>query len=228
MPIKNRSATRDVILQVLRPTTVEDPTGGVSQPLETPRLFIEPIRCEHARDLYHVLRDPGIYAFIPEEPPSSEEALRARIARLVKGPEPAIRELWFNWVVRTKDEGKIVGSLQSTLYVDRRSASVAYLFGPAYWGHGFAREGVGAVLGWLRARRDVRVIEALVDARNLRSIRLLRGLGFQLIKTEFRAGYFKGSWSDEHLFRLPVVRRRLSRRGGDRPSRTLRAPSAKS
>lgn len=225
---EKRRGTRDVIPPGLRPSRVANPPAGVSQSLETPRLFIDPIRCEHAPDLFAVLRDPRIYTYIPEEPPRSEEDLEARIRRLVMGPERSVRELWFNWVVRTKEDGKFVGSLQSTLYVGLGSASVAYLFGPAYWGRGFAREGVSAMVSWIGARSDVRVIEALVDTRNLRSIRLLRQLGFRRIKTETRADFFKGSWSDEHLFRLSAVRPSPSQPGKVLPPRADPRPVRRS
>ncbi len=65
------------------PETHRDP----SPRFETRRLVIEPLRAEHAAELFTLLCDPRIYEFIPEDPPVTEQALKARFDRFARAPD---------------------------------------------------------------------------------------------------------------------------------------------
>jgi [ribosomal protein S5]-alanine N-acetyltransferase len=169
-------------------------------PLETQRLLVEWLRLEHAAKLYPVLRDPRIYRFIPDEPPSSEMDLEALFARYLQGPPPSQRALFFNWAVRLKGEGSYIGTLQATVDLESRRAILAYLVGPDFWGKGLASEALRALLAYLFSRGDIDSAEARIDSRNEASVRLVRRVGFQLRHMHVKVEYFKGFWSDEYLF----------------------------
>lgn len=145
--------------------------------LTTPRLAIEPLRPDDAPELYPILRDPRLYAYFSETPPASAGALRARFARYAAGPPPGRDERWLNWIVRARPDRRPIGTLQSTVEPAAGRAYVAYVFAVAAWGQGYATEATGALVTWLHAE-GVPDVEALVDARNERSLRLLRRLGF--------------------------------------------------
>jgi [ribosomal protein S5]-alanine N-acetyltransferase len=174
---------------------------GPSEALSTPRLRIEPLEAAHAAELFGVLRDPRIYTFLPEDAPKSAAELEARYARWARGPEGEPGAQWFNWIVREGNRGTAIGTLQATVDPENHHALVAYLLGPEFWGRGYAAEGLSAVLEWLISRRAVTRLEAIVDSRNERSIRLLERLGFERVATQRRAEFFKGGWSDELRFR---------------------------
>ncbi|HKN07155.1 MAG TPA: GNAT family N-acetyltransferase [Thermoplasmata archaeon] len=169
---------------------------------ESQRLVVESLRMEHAAKLYAVLRDPRIYTFISDDPPSSVGDLEARFARYLKGPAPSSGALFLNWAVRLKTGGDYIGTLQATIDIGGRRASVAYLLGPGFWGKGLASEALGALLGWLFSRGGVISAEARIDTRNERSVRLVRRLGFELVRVDRKAEFFKGAWGDEYLFRI--------------------------
>ncbi len=175
-----------------------------SAPFETPRLLIESLRIEHATQLYPVLKDPRIYTFISDDPPSSARALATLFSRYLEGPGLSSTTVFLNWAVRLKTGGDYVGTLQATIDPGSRRAAVAYLLGPDYWGKGLASEALGALLSHLFTRGDVGSAEARVDVRNDRSIRLVRHLGFELVHVDRKAEFFKGSWGDEYLFRIPA------------------------
>ena len=144
--------------------------------LQTPRLTLEPQVAAHAAPMFTVLSDPAIYEY-ENEPPASQEALRARYAYLEGRWSPDRAQQWLNWVVRLRPEDTIVGYVQATVHDDARAA-VAYEFASAFWHRGLASEAVRAMIDELVSRYSVQRLTAVLKARNLRSRRLLERLGF--------------------------------------------------
>lgn len=146
--------------------------------LATARLRIADLAVEHAAVLFEELRAPGLYVYIDEAPPASLEALTARFARLVSGGKDG--ERWRNWVMFDQDQP--VGTLQATIYDDGR-ALIAYAVLPRFWRRGYAAEGVTWMLEAVRAEHGVERADALIDTRNVASIRLVESLGFHRVET---------------------------------------------
>lgn len=170
-------------------------------PLVTPRLRLEPLGREHAPVMLAVLADPRIYGYIPGDPPTDEPALAERYARLETRSSPDSTQRWLNWVVLT--EAGAAGRIEASVDLAAQRADVAYLFHPDAWGHGYAREAVGAMLAHLR-RLGVRLAQAHIDTRNLASLKLVQHLGFTYHHTIHGADEFKGSVSDEAVYNLPL------------------------
>jgi [ribosomal protein S5]-alanine N-acetyltransferase len=61
---------------------------------------------------------------------------------------------------------------------DYRSAEMGYCYDDAAWGHGYATEAAGAVLGWAFDTLDLNRVQAETDTRNVASARVLEKLGF--------------------------------------------------
>ena len=163
--------------------------------LHTSRLTLEPQLAAHAAEMFVVLSDPAIYEY-ENEPPVSEEALRARYAYLEGRRSPDGTQQWLNWVVRLRASevgvarvrqgdteprnvpaGTLVGYVQATVHADARAA-VAYEFASAFWHRGLAAEAARAMIDELVAQYGVQRLSAVLKARNLRSRRLLERLGF--------------------------------------------------
>ena len=85
-----------------------------AEALTTPRLVLEPLRPEHARELAPVLDDPALHAFIGGEP-ASEAELHARFARQAEGQSPDGAQGWLNWVARDRATHAPVGTVQATI-----------------------------------------------------------------------------------------------------------------
>ena len=94
-------------------------------------------------------------------------------------------------------EGQLIG--KAGLY---RFPEIGYLFHPDSWGRGLAREALGAVLS--RAFRNHRLpaVEADVDPRNSRSLRLLEGLGFVEVGRAEHSYRIGDQWCDSIYLRL--------------------------
>lgn len=147
-------------------------------------LTLEPQAATHAEEMFAVLSDPAIYEF-ENEPPSSLEWLRARFAKLESRVSADGREQWLNWVIRVPTS-ELIGYVQATVHPDGRAA-IAYELSSAYWGRGFARQAVQAMISELVAHYQVRSLSAVLKRDNLRSLRLLERLGFSPASPEQHA-----------------------------------------
>ncbi len=150
----------------------------------TERLLIEPLAHEHVDGLVAALADERVGTYIGGPDVTTVEALHDRIDRLAQGPGPEWpTEHWHNWVARRSSDGVIVGRLEATTYGETREtgewAEVAYLFGPAYWGLGYAHEGMTWMLDHLSDALGVAECWAAVHPDNERSIRLVARLAFE-------------------------------------------------
>jgi [ribosomal protein S5]-alanine N-acetyltransferase len=170
--------------------------------LETSRLTLEPLTTVHAQMLMTALSDPHIYRFIPQEPPTDLEWLRECYLKLETRSSDDGTEAWLNWAI--KQELVCLGRVEASVQLEPRTASIAYLLSPDYWGQGFALETVRALLSHLEQQGIIEV-KAWVDSRNVASMKLLERLGF--VQNEFlpAADHFKGEVSDEWVYKLDVL-----------------------
>ena len=122
-----------------------------AEALTTPRLVLEPLRPDHARELAPVLADPALHAFTGGEP-ADEDGLRARFARQAVGHSPDGAQGWLNWVARDRATHAPVGTVQATITDDAgvRTAALAWVVATSRQGEGLATEAARAVKDWLR------------------------------------------------------------------------------
>jgi RimJ/RimL family protein N-acetyltransferase len=109
--------------------------------IEAPSVVLLPLRVEYADEMAAVLSDPALHTFIGGAPLSALE-LRVRYERQVAGPPG-----WRNWVIRLREEDRLVGYVQAT--IDGRTAEVAWVVGTPWQGRGVAGASVKALVGWL-------------------------------------------------------------------------------
>jgi RimJ/RimL family protein N-acetyltransferase len=148
------------------------------------RCVLEPQVAAHAREMFNVLSDPAIYEF-ENEPPATEEWLTKRYERLETRRAGDGTQHWLNWVIRLSG-GQLAGYVQATVLVDGTSY-VAYELNSQYWRQGIGGSAVGAMLQHLREDFGVKVVIAVLKAKNYRSEGLLRKLGFVRASTEQEA-----------------------------------------
>ena len=109
------------------------------QPLETPRLLLEPLVPSHAAALYAALQAPELYTFIPQDPLASLDALAARYTAIATRHSPDGRERWLNWAARSRATGASIGTFEATVHADR-TARLAYMVFPPFQRQGYAAE----------------------------------------------------------------------------------------
>ncbi|MDX6278113.1 MAG: hypothetical protein QOJ72_2241 [Nocardioidaceae bacterium] len=117
-------------------------------------LRLDPLAVSDAAEMVGVLAAPELYAVTGGEPPTLAE-LTERYRRQVVGSSADGREEWLNWLVRVDDEA--VGFVQATV-TDGSRASIAWVIGLAWQGHGYATAAASAMVAQLRTRgvTDVR------------------------------------------------------------------------
>lgn len=165
-------------------------------------LTLEPLKKDHTSRLFEVLKDPEIYTYIPEDPPTSEKALTDKFESLSQGAPTHLSELWLNYTVYDGEISKYIGTLQATIYISSKKASVAYLLNSNYWGKGYATKALLLMINKLIEEYGVIEFEAYIDTRNTRSIKLIKRLGFEYTSYEKNADFFKGMPSHEYIFTM--------------------------
>ena len=170
--------------------------------IATERLVLAPLDVAHAHALFEALRDPEIYRYVPGDAPRDPSVLALRYRRIAAGPT-APEERWWNWAVATRERpADPFGTVETSLSQSGLYAMLGYRFGRSAWGRGFAFEACDAAIAYLRRNARTERIDAYVDTRNERSIRLAERLGMHRVETILGADCFKGSSSDEYHFRL--------------------------
>ena len=76
------------------------------------------------------------------------DELRDRYARQIGERSPDGAEVWLNWMVRRRDTGELIGTVQAT--VNGVAAELAWVIAVHHQRRGYAREAAGAVQGRLR------------------------------------------------------------------------------
>jgi [ribosomal protein S5]-alanine N-acetyltransferase len=170
--------------------------------IETTRLRLEPLRRDHAALVFAGLHDPQLYALMPEEPPTSLEALEKRYAFLQAGKSPDGKEHWLNWIIFDRRSEKPVGTFQATVR-DEAPSDIAYIVFAAHWRQGIAREAGAGVIEDVFRRYPTPMLAANMDTRNLASTKLVEALGFKRTALIPNADTFKGMNSDEFRYELP-------------------------
>jgi RimJ/RimL family protein N-acetyltransferase len=173
--------------------------ADVEAVLGTARLLLEPQVPAHAAALYAPLCNPALYRFIPQDPPTSVQALEAQYERLATRRSPDGTEYWLNWALRLRATGAYAGVFQATIFPDR-TAALAYMIFTSAGGQGYATEAGLRILAELYGPYQVLRVAAEIDTRNSASIRLVERLGFARVATTRNADYFKGAASDEYRY----------------------------
>lgn len=145
-------------------------------PLHGDGFILEPIRVSHAKGLFPVLSEPGLYQFVDLAAPKTEEDLAQRFKRWQAGASPDGSELWLNWAIRLDDQ-QLVGHVQATVLPEATSW-VAYMLSQRHWGKGLGRAATGLMIEHLISQHRCKTLLACVERANQRSIALLHALSF--------------------------------------------------
>ena len=168
----------------------------IANGISTLRLVLESIVPAHSGVLFNGLCDERLYEFIDDSPPVSSDVLHSRYERLATGVSSDGREIWLNWAVRLRHNDHYIGVVQATIDQDR-SAIIAYVLFREFWGHGYGRESVSAMLKQLQNAHGVTRFRACVDPRNKRSIALLQSLRFIQSACNVGSAVLHGTVADE-------------------------------
>jgi RimJ/RimL family protein N-acetyltransferase len=145
--------------------------------ISTARLDLVPLSAGDADDLFPVLNDPALGRFTGQTPPADVETVRAGFAGWEARRSPDGAELWLNWVVRRRDDGRAIGYVQAT--VGDEDAAIAWTIGTALQRQGFATEAGRALIVWLRDILGVPSIVGSIHPDNVASQTVAQRIGLR-------------------------------------------------
>ena len=145
--------------------------------LPGPRLDLEPLHLTHAQEMAPLLNDPRLHEFTGGEP-ASEADLQERYRRQLVGRSPDGRERWLNWVIRSRSDGRAVGTVQATVEQSGRvlTAEVAWVIVTDHQGQGYAGEAARVLVAWLE-QQGVETVIAHVHPDHHASQAVARAVG---------------------------------------------------
>jgi RimJ/RimL family protein N-acetyltransferase len=141
---------------------------------------LEPLSVEHAQEMAPLLDDPGLHTFIGGRPATLLQ-LQEQYRRQVVGRSPDGAQRWLNWVVRRREDGCAIGTVQATVtehvaVEGGPAAEVAWVVATAHQGQGYAGEAAPIMIAWLRAQ-GVETILAYVHPEHEASRAVARAIG---------------------------------------------------
>ena len=144
--------------------------------LQTSRLFLRPLAISDAPALFEARRDPEVMRYWDWPPQKSVGEVEGIIAD--HQPEAADGNmLW--WAVALSPDGPAIGECDlSEIDHNHARAEVGFLFTRAYWGKGYAREAMAAVIVHAFGPMGLERLWARCHAGNEASRHLLERLGF--------------------------------------------------
>ena len=150
-----------------------------SFPIETERLLIRPFEPSDAEAMFETWGDPEAMRWIPSGAHPDVEASRQRIGRFTVHQRAHGFSLW---TVVEKASGRVVGDC-GLLLVEWKGPEVelAYRFGRAAWGKGFATEAAGACLRYGFDVAGLDTIIAVTHPDHVASRRVMEKNGMRLV-----------------------------------------------
>jgi len=115
-------------------------------------------------------------------PDDSEEILPLIAATVRGGPPGGADARWGWWLILHRTEETLIGEVSFRESPDGTgTVELGYGVVPAYQGHGYATEAVGAVLGWALRQPSVARVVACCLRDNMASRRVLEKLGLRQV-----------------------------------------------
>ncbi len=170
--------------------------------IQTERLSIRRIRAEDWKDIQAIWvgAAKSVYAQYDRPNDLDDASVQSRVARLGVFAE-SDAHIFLAVCLKNREIGYFSLNERGEGY------ELGYCFHSDFHGKGYARESLGAVLGFLR-NRGVPFVEAGTALRNTPSLRLLRSLGFELRGTE-KASFYQDAEGKDIFFDGGIFVRRL-------------------
>jgi RimJ/RimL family protein N-acetyltransferase len=170
-------------------------------PFRTERLTVRAFRPDDAEALAAYRDDPDVARYQDWDLPYTVGRAQAAIAvdqhigeRLAGGDQ---------WQLAIDRDGALIGDLYLGIDSTGSVATIGYTLAAGHQGAGHGSEAVGALIDRvLDELPTVHRIRATLDPENVRSIRLLEGLGFRSEGVARAAVRIRGAWVDDALYGL--------------------------
>jgi RimJ/RimL family protein N-acetyltransferase len=150
------------------------------------RVSLRPFNANDADAVYQIYANPEVMRYWGGSPMVD---LHEANDFLAGAQEDLRRRQCIQWGIAHRPDNQIIGTIVFfRLDAFAHKAEIGFALGRHSWGMGYMHEALQAALGYGFDELEFRRIEADVDPRNLRSLRLLEGVGFK------NEGYLRERW----------------------------------
>lgn len=149
--------------------------------LETARLILREYRIEDVEQVFiNWASDPLCCQFLSFEPHKDLTETKKNVQNWIDNYDNGS----FDWVIETKDNHEIVGSISVTnghcaLDLQNGIAEIGYCFGSKFWGRGYATEALRAIIEYLLTEAGMYLVEARHISGNPASGRVMQKAGMK-------------------------------------------------
>jgi RimJ/RimL family protein N-acetyltransferase len=164
----------------------------------TPRLSVRMMRLDDAPVVAAYRDDPAISEYQDWDLPYTLERAVERLTEMATFDGPTL-DHWVNMALVRRDDpqGAVIGDLACHLDATGSVAEIGYTLRTEFQGQGYASEGAGALVDHLLATTNVHRLEASLDPRNVRSMRVLEAIGFTFEALTRQSYPLRGRWDDD-------------------------------
>jgi [ribosomal protein S5]-alanine N-acetyltransferase len=157
-------------------------TGGMRTIFETERLRVRELLPEDLAAMYRMQRNPEVMQYTARGTAMSEAEVRAELEDLMVHYDSPTMQLRV-WCVCVKALGDELAGTCALQYNEHGEYEIGYRFGQEFWGEGYGRELCRGLVKYCFEALDMAVLYAYVYVDNVASVRIVEGVGFQLVRT---------------------------------------------
>jgi ribosomal-protein-alanine N-acetyltransferase len=169
--------------------------------IETDRLVLREMKIDDV-DFYfrHFNNDKIVEGSCFQGPKSLEVAERELQLYCIN---PFLENRGIRWGIVRKGDAELIGTcgFYDWVKTDYR-AEIGYDLDPAYWGRGLMTEALRIVLVYGFKKMGLNRVQAIIESRNIRSLQLIRRLGFKKEGVLRQKSFFNGTFRDDVCFSL--------------------------
>lgn len=165
--------------------------------LETPRLFLNPIREEDIERIHEFHSIKEVAEFNTLGIPL-DISVTAKLLKNALSNQPNE----YGWTLTLKDNDEFIGELGLGISPEMDTGEIHYALTPAVWGKGFAIEAINRILSFGFETLQLQKIEANSATDNLRSLKVMEQVGMRKMSIQKMTLLIDGDWKDNFTFSI--------------------------
>ncbi|WP_431030010.1 GNAT family N-acetyltransferase [Lysinibacillus sp. LZ02] len=168
--------------------------------LHTQRLHLRRMEVSDAHSLFKIWSDPDVTKFMNISS-FTHESQAKEVIELFEKLAQASEAIRFSMIELNSNE--IIGTCGfNFIDFENAKAEIGYDIAKDFWGMGYAREGISALLNYAFKTLELNRIEAKVEPANVNSIKVLQKLNFTFEGTLRQYEKSKGKFIDINMYSL--------------------------
>ncbi|KOS69346.1 GNAT family acetyltransferase [Lysinibacillus contaminans] len=166
--------------------------------LHTERLHLRTMKASDSHSLFKIWSDPDVTKFLNISSFTYEEQSTEIFALL---GELARDNIASNFTIIERESNEIIGTCGfNSIDFENSKAEIGVSIAKAYWGMGYASEGINALVNYTFQTLELNRIEAKVEPENVNSIKVLTKLNFTFEGTLRQYEKSKGKLIDINMY----------------------------